>query len=94
MDILQELLGPIPIPLLGLIIFGLVFGWMLSRFMRMPAQFKMKEELREEIRFRLTSEGLLDAGADQQKAEDAGSAAAAAEGSKPESAANDPAATP
>ncbi|MCL2184035.1 MAG: hypothetical protein FWB85_11275 [Chitinispirillia bacterium] len=93
MDILNEVLGPIPIPLLALILFGLVFGFMLSRFLRMPAHFQMKEDLRDEIRFRLSSE-LVDEAAAAEEAEKARAEAKKTAASKEETAAPPPAAPP
>jgi len=93
MNILNDFLGPVPIPLLALIIFAMILGWCLSRFMRMPANFKMKEDLREEIRFRLASEAVSGTGDDQQApAEADGAAPAEGAGAEPaaDAAANKP----
>ena len=56
MDLLQELLGPIPLIAVALVVLALVILWALSKFFRLPANFAIKEELREEIRFRLFDE--------------------------------------
>ncbi|MCL2219187.1 MAG: hypothetical protein FWC23_04700 [Chitinispirillia bacterium] len=64
MDIIKELLAPIPIPALILTAFGLIFGWMLSRFLRMPPGFNHTQEVREEIRYRILGERLANEAAE------------------------------
>jgi len=56
MEALKDIFDPIPLPMLVIAIVGMVVGWVLSRSMRMPAEFKLKEELRDEIRFRLMAD--------------------------------------
>ena len=53
MDLLNEFFDPIPIPALALGIFALALLWVLSKCFRFPPGFETKEELREEIRYRL-----------------------------------------
>jgi hypothetical protein len=56
MEILKEFLDPVPIPLLALALFGFVLLWVLAKCFRMPKQFQEKEDIRDELRFRLIDE--------------------------------------
>jgi len=71
-NIISELFAPIPLVALAIALFVLALTWVLSRCFRMPPEFKMKEEFRDEVRFMLISEELAKiakAKADAEKAE-------------------------
>lgn len=50
---LKEFLDPLPLPIMALAVFGIVFFWLVTRCFRLPDNFQMKEAVREEIRFKL-----------------------------------------
>jgi len=72
MNVISELFAPIPSVALALALFVLTLTWVLSRCFRLPPEFKLKEEFRDEVRFMLISEELgkiAKAKADAEKAE-------------------------
>jgi len=71
-NIISELFAPIPLVALAIALFALALTWVLARCFRMPPEFKLKEEFRDEVRFMLISEELskiAKAKADAEKAE-------------------------
>jgi hypothetical protein len=58
MSAISELFAPIPLIALAITLFVLTLVWALTRFFRMPPEFKIKEEFRDEVRFMLINEEL------------------------------------
>jgi flagellar biosynthesis/type III secretory pathway M-ring protein FliF/YscJ len=71
MNVVLDLFAPIPIVALAVTAFVLVLVWILSRYFRMPSEFRLKEEFRDEVRYMLISEeigNIAKAKADAEKA--------------------------
>jgi len=58
MKVITELFDPVPLVAMGIIVFVLAFVWVVSRYFRMPPEYKLKEEFRDEVRFMLINEEL------------------------------------
>jgi flagellar biosynthesis/type III secretory pathway M-ring protein FliF/YscJ len=67
--IISELFAPVPLIALAITIFVFALVWVLSRNVRMPPEFKLKEEFRDEVRFMLINEELSKIAAEKAEAE-------------------------
>ncbi|MDR3013499.1 MAG: hypothetical protein LBU70_09885 [Chitinispirillales bacterium] len=67
MDLLKEFFAPISIPVLALIIAVFVLVWVLAKCFRLPPGFAVKEDFRDEVRFRLFNERLMESATGEAK---------------------------
>ena len=56
MKLLSELFAHVPIAVLGIAVFALALILVFSRYFRMPNDFGVKEDIRDEVRLRLFNE--------------------------------------
>ena len=87
MDLIKEFFDPVPIVAIALAIFGFVMLWVIAKALRFPEGFSTKQELREEIRFRLLEQRMSadeegNATKENAPAEDGATAEPAPENSK------------
>jgi hypothetical protein len=76
MSVILELFSPVPIVALAVAVFGLILVWALSRYFRMPAGFRLKEEFRDEVRYMLINEEISKVAREKVDAEKAAAEAA------------------
>ncbi|MDR0330981.1 MAG: hypothetical protein LBH93_04650 [Chitinispirillales bacterium] len=67
MGLLSELFDPIPLAALGIAVFAIALILVFSRYFRLPGDFGIKEDIRDEIRLRLFNEN--EAFAEKQRKE-------------------------
>jgi hypothetical protein len=56
MELLHDFLDPIPLAALIAAVFALATFMVIAKFLRLPGDFPQKEAVRDELRFRITSE--------------------------------------